>query len=106
MYKFLLAAALFISPACFSQDSSNHVQAQDSPATMRVLNDTQRFLDSMKAANENNNAMQGLNNLLQYQKEQNAKRRRQAYLYIGLGIFFLIVLIVGFMRRSRPASPK
>ena len=105
MYKFLLAIALLIPPICFSQDSNN-VRSQDTSATEKALYDTQRFLDSIKAANENRDAMQGLNNLLEYQKEQRAKQRKQAFIYIVLGIFFLIVLIVGLMRRSKTALKK
>ena len=103
MYRSLLALALFISPVCFSQDSTNNVK-QDTSATAKALYDTQRFLDSMKAANQNRDAVQGLNNLLEYQKEQRARQKKQAFLYIGLGIFFLIVLIVGLMRRKKTAS--
>ena len=106
MYKLLLAVALFISPICFSQDSSNNTQQQDTSATAKALNDTQRFLDSMKNADMNRDAVQGLNNLMEYQKEQRAKQRKQAFLYIGLGIFFLIILIVGLMRRSKAAARK
>jgi hypothetical protein len=106
MYKLLLAAALFISPICFSQDSSNHVRWEDTSATKKALDDTQRFLDSIKTANMYKESMQGLNYLLQYQKEQRAKQRKQAFLYIGLGIFFLVVLIVGVMRRTKSSSGK
>ena len=105
MYKLILAIALCISPVCFSQDSSNAKQ-QDTSATAKALNETQRFLDSMKNADSNKDVTQGLNNLMEYQKEQRAKQKKQAYLYIGLGIFFLIVLIVGFMRRSKKAAVK
>ena len=100
MYKLLLVAALFISPVCFSQDS-NALKLSDTSATAKALYDSQRFLDSMKAANENRDFTQGLNNLMQYQKEQRAKQKKQAFIYIGLGIFFLIVLIVGLMRRRK-----
>ena len=106
MYKFLLAAALLISSVCFSQDSSNNTRLQDTSSTAKVLNDTQRFLDSMKAANENRDVTQGLNNLMQYQNEQRAKQKKQAFLYIGLGIFLLVVMIIGFMRRSKAKSAK
>jgi hypothetical protein len=105
MYKFFLAIALFSSFVCFSQDSSN-IRSQDTSATAKAIYNTQRFLDSLKAANENRDAMQGLNNLLQYQKEQRAKQKKQAFLYIGLGIFFLIILIVGIMRRSKAEAQK
>ena len=106
MYKFLLAAALFASPVCFSQDSSNTVKQEDTSAMKKTLEATQRFIDSMKTANEYKEPMQGLNNLLQYQKEERAKQRKKAFLYIGLGIFFLVVMIIGFMRRSKANSAK
>ena len=106
MNKFLLAIALLFSTVSFSQDTSNHVKWEDTSATKKALDDAQRFLDSMKTANTYKESIQGLDNLIRYQKEQRAKQRKQAFLYIGLGIFFLVVLIVSILRRTKSNSAK
>lgn len=105
MYKIFLLIAMLISPVCFSQDSSGQVRWEDTSATKKALESTQRFIDSMKNASMNNESMQGLDNLLRYQKEQRDKQRKQAFIYIGLGVFFLVILIVGLLRRRAKSNP-
>lgn len=106
MKEFLLAIALLFSISGFSQDTPNHVKWEDTSATKKVLEETQRFLDSMKTANMYKESTQGLDNLLRYQKEQREKQRKRALLYIGLGIFFLVVLLVSIFRRTKGKSTK
>ena len=105
MYKLLLAAALFISPVCFSQDSGN-VRQEDTSATQKAIESTQHFLDSIKTANSYKEISQGLDNLMRYQKDQRDQQRRKAFLYIGLGLFFLVVFVVGIMRRTKSKLTK
>ena len=64
MNKFLLAIALLFSTISFSQDISNHVKWEDTSATKKALDATQRFLDSMKTANMYKESLQGRDNLL------------------------------------------
>ena len=106
MHKFFLVIAMLVSPVCFSQDSSGQVRWEDTSGTKKALESTQRFIDSMKNASMNNESMQGLDNLLRYQQEQRDKQRKQALLYIGLGVFFLVVLIVGITRRRTKNNPE
>ncbi|MEI9945929.1 MAG: hypothetical protein WDN26_17120 [Chitinophagaceae bacterium] len=100
MRKLLLILTLLISSVTFSQDTPA-VRFEDTTALKRSLDDAQHFLDSMKHAEASREAAQGLQNLLRYQDEQNAKKKKQAFLYLGLGIFFLVVLIVGLRRRRK-----
>jgi len=102
MYKVLLAVSLLIFSASYSQDTINKTGEQvDTSATKKALDNAQQYLDSMKSAQTNSDAMQGINNLVRYQNEQNAKKKRQAYIYLGLGVFFLVVLVVGLRRRVK-----
>ena len=101
MYRILLAVLLFISPLSFSQDTMSKAIREDTSATKKALDNAQHFLDSMKTAEQYKDVEQGLDNLARYHKEQQAKQRRQAMLYIGLGIFFIFVLIIGLRRRVK-----
>jgi hypothetical protein len=102
MYKVLLTVSLLISSASYCQDTINKtVEQADTSATKKAMDNVQHFIDSMKSAQMNSDAMQGINNLVRYQNEQNAKKKRQAYIYLGLGVFFLLVLIVGLRRRVK-----
>ena len=106
MYKFLLAISLLLGSITFSQDSTSTVRWEDTSATKKALDNAQHFLDSMKNAEFYKQTTQGLNNFLQYQKEQKTKQKKKAILYIGLGVFFLAIMIIGLVRRSKLAKGK
>jgi hypothetical protein len=102
MHKVLLTVLLLISSAAYSQDTINKkIERADTSATKKGSDNAQRYSDSLKSAQTNSDPMQGINNLVRYQDEQNAKKKKQAFLYLGLGIFFLVVLIVGLRRRVK-----
>jgi hypothetical protein len=102
MVKVFLAILLLATPVCFSQDSAADLKTADSSATLRALANAQHFLDSMKMANN----LQGLNNLLQLQKEQKQKQQKKVFLYIGLGIVFLLVFVAGILRKTKTRAVK
>lgn len=102
MRKFLLITFLFlISAASFSQDTNKAIQLQDTSATKKALDNAQHFLDSLNQATTYKDVSQGIDNLVIYQNERRAKQKKQAFLYIGLGLFFLVILIVGLRRRVK-----
>ena len=106
MKKILLAIALFFSILSFSQDTSVQTRSGDSSATLKALQNAQHYLDSLKNAEMYNQTKQGLDNLLRYKQEQRAKQKKKAFIYIGLGVFFLIILIVGLLRRTKSNPAK
>jgi hypothetical protein len=109
MRRFLLIVLLFATSTCFSQDSSVHKRqliANDS-----VLMHLQRFDDSVakdvqeKAQQQEFERMNAsLNSFAELQREQRAKQKRQTFIRIGIGVAFLILLIVGLRRRAKKGA--
>jgi len=100
MYKFLLAAALLISSFSFSQDTTNDSLRQ--PGSIdKITDQRQSYEDSMRKADIDRMTRRSADFFVQYQKQQREKQKRQAILYIALGVFFLIVLIFGLRRRMK-----
>jgi len=93
----IFACVLLITPV-FSQDT---LRSFDSAAYARMqsVNDSLEKLrnsEQIRAETE-----RGINALVQMQKERNEKQKRQAYIRIGLGLLFLVVLVVGLLRRRK-----
>jgi hypothetical protein len=97
MYRLPLAIILLIPCFATAQDSPV-VRFEDTSHFKTTLEESQRYLDSVRIAQETS---RGIDFFVRYQKEQKAKQRRQAMIYLALGIFFLIVLIVGWRRRIK-----
>lgn len=58
-----------------------------------------RVQDSLRLANIQKQAARDGEMMLRWQKERQAKQKRQMFMYFGLGIFFLVVLVLRLMRK-------
>lgn len=93
---------MLISSFSFSQDTSNTiVKWEDTSATKKAIDDSQRFIDSMKYDATYQQTQQNMDWLVRMQDERRAKQKKQAILYLSLGVFFLIVMLVGLRRRVK-----
>lgn len=96
---FLLSAFLL----CLNASAQNtiHSTSNDNSAGQAVIQN-QHVIDSLAAIESyRQNADRGVQNFIRYQNEQNAKKKKQAYLYIGFGLAMMIVLIIGLRRRVK-----
>lgn len=60
----------------------------------------QAYNDSMiKIESERN--IRNLNEFMARQNERQQKEKKRMYIRIGLGVFFLVILIIGLRRRSK-----
>ena len=77
---------------------------KDPEALNKRLNDNYKSgVDSIYNSLEEKRNQRNLEQFMAMQKEQQAKQKKQMWIRIGLGIFFLIILIVGIMRRRKKA---
>lgn len=60
-----------------------------------------RQSDSIQKAQIERDAERSGQMMLQWHNERIAKQKRNMYMYFGLGIFFLAVLIVGLLRKRK-----
>ena len=97
MYGLLLAAALLISTISSSQDTGKI--KQDSLNT--VINNLSYSDSVQKGEDLKRMTDRSVSYFAQLQKQRNAQKKKQAILYLVLGVVFLIVLIVGFRRRMK-----
>jgi hypothetical protein len=102
MRRFLLAFLLLVSSTCFSQDSLHQtISAPDTSEMGRLLEHSQYLVDSLRTAREYAGIQQTMEYVERQQAEDNAKKKKQAVLYIVLGIVGLVVLIMGMRRKTR-----
>ncbi len=60
-----------------------------------------RTEDSLRAANMKRNAERDGEMILRMYNERQAKQKRKMYIYFGVGIFFLAVMVFGWFRKRK-----
>jgi len=116
MKKWLGAACLLICITATAQRSDMKKLNEDIQKSTEEIKQQNARLDSMnKSINDymlkqadsiNRASMQQYNernvqSILNWQRESNAKKKRKAYLYIGMGVLFLGVLVFGLLRKRK-----
>ena len=120
MKKYLLiTAVLFAATVCYAQkDTSPKLLHIDNEKLSKQIDSSRKQLDSinerinnsfksmdsayMKQQAEQNN--RNLDAFMAMQKEREAKQKKAMWIRLGLGVFFLGVLIFGLMRRRKKAT--
>jgi hypothetical protein len=116
MKKILVAACLLMGTVTIAQKTDMQQlseQIKKSAAEVREqrmktdslsksINDMiARRTDSLQKAQLRQDAMRNGDMILRWQKESQAKQKKKMFIYLGMGIFFLAVLIVGLMRKRK-----
>ena len=96
MRKLFIILSLFFTSIVINAQSTDSL-GKDSTGQIQVKPGSQ---DSMDRVIMNNN----LNAFAQMQQEREKKQKQQMYIRIALGVFFLIVLIVGLTRKKKPKN--
>jgi hypothetical protein len=76
-------------------------RAKTDSLSKSINNMITRQYDSMQKAQIEQDAKRSGEMMLQWHKERQVKQKRQMFLYFGLGIFFLAVLVIGLMRKGK-----
>ncbi|SRR5258705_8968549 len=101
MSRLLMILLLFISSVSFSQDPVD-TMLRRSDSLRGEIRKSEAYTDSMRRKEDiDRMTSNSVNAFVRYQKEQKEKERKKAILYIGLGVFFLVVLVVGLRRRTK-----
>lgn len=99
MPKLLLAISLLISSNVFCQDTLN-LQKIDS--LQKAISKSLTYSDSLRQKEDiDRMTSRSADFFVQYQKQQKEKQRKQAIMYIVLGVGGLIVLIIGLRRKVK-----
>jgi hypothetical protein len=106
----MLALAVFVTAA---QPGTDLKQVTEQVKQQRIsldstnknleatMNNMKRSLDSLRNVEMQKQAQRSGAMMLQWHKERQAKQKKQLFMYLGLGILFLGVLIFGLMRKGR-----
>jgi hypothetical protein len=99
--KDLLAISLLIPSQVVSQDT-----VTDAPRKMdsleKAINSSQVYSDSLRQKEDiERMTSRSADYFVQYRKEQRAKQKKQAIIYIVMGVAGLIVLLIGLLRRKK-----
>lgn len=99
MYRFLLALSLLFSSVAFSQDSIDAMMRRSDSINKEILK-SQAYADSLRNKEEIARMVENsANTWAQYQREQNAKKKKQAIMYMVFGGLGLVILVIGLLRR-------
>lgn len=96
MYRILFSLLFLISVNTFGQDSitikKDSIPVEDSiNATIPQQNNYQDYQSNERT----------FNTIVEYQRQATRKKKKQAFLYIGLGVFFLLILVISIVRRRK-----
>jgi hypothetical protein len=103
----ILLCHLLFATSLFAQNNDTTIELNDSSrqaVRQSVKNEFERWQDSVQAARIKREVEKNgkpLDVFLQEMKEQENSRKRQLYYRIGLGVLFLIVLVIGLARRRK-----
>lgn len=110
MKKIILLLALLAGLSAYAQ-SNEKLKEQLKQQTAQLdsnnksleatMNNMQQSLDSLRNVQMQKEAQRSGEMMLQWHKERQAKQTKQMFLYLGLGIFFFGVLVVGLMRKGK-----
>ena len=101
MSRLLLTLSLFISCVAFSQDSTDAILRR-SDSMQEEIRKSEAYADSIRSKEDiDRMTSNSVKTFVRYQQEHREKQKKKAMLYIGIGVFFLIVLIIGLRRRIR-----
>ena len=104
MSKLLLAVSLLISSLVFSQDSIDAMMRRSDSLNKEILK-SQAYADSLRKKEDIDRMTKNSADFyVNYQKEQNAKKKKQAIMYIAFGVAGFVVLIIGLRRRAKKAQ--
>lgn len=116
MKKILVAACLLMGTVAIAQNTemqqlSEQIkksaaeareQRMKTDSLSKSINDMlMRQTDSLQKAQLRQDAMRNGDVIMRWHNESVAKQKRKMYLYFGMGIFFLAVLIVGLLRKRK-----
>jgi predicted PurR-regulated permease PerM len=110
MKKIIVAIALLAAFTANAQTAEN-LEAQAAQIKQQLdssnknleatMNNMQQSVDSLRNARIQNEAQRSGEMMLQWHNERQAKQKKQMFLYLGLGFFFLVVLVFGLMRKGK-----
>lgn len=104
MSKLLLAVSLLFSSIAFSQDSIDAMMRRSDSLNKESIK-RQAYADSLRLKEDMDRmSKNSVNFMVNYQKEQNAKKKRQAIMYIAFGVAGFVVLFIGLRRRRKKAQ--
>ena len=92
----------FIIPG-FAQkaDSLSIDTAQISAVHKRINEDIKEYTDSINKEMINRQTQQSIDYFVRMQNERKAKQKKQAIIRIAIGAGFLVILIIGLLRRRK-----
>ena len=101
MSKLLLAISIFIASVACSQDATDSLLYRSDSMREEIRKSAARS-DSIRNKEEiDRMTSNSVKAIVRYQEEQKEKQKKKAMLYIGIGVFFLIVLVVGLRRKVK-----
>jgi hypothetical protein len=101
MRKLLPAILLLTYASAYSQDTPGKEKIRQDTSFIDSGHSLQNYSDSLQNAATARQLEENMNSFMRYRKEQEEKQRMRSILYIGVGVFFLVVLVLGLRRKMK-----
>src|SRR6187549_3706078 len=100
MRTILLSVFICLSVWGYSQSDTDLHKQNDSVTLQQSLDSTNEYLKELRNKEWEDRNLAGIKLLMEQQKERRAKEKRTAMIRIGIGVVFLVIMIVGLRRKT------
>ncbi len=90
-----------ISVAAQSTDTSIHMPDSITAIAEKRMDSITRAIKTRDSIAQQQQFDRNVNNIMELQKENRSKQKKAAMVRIAIGVGFLIILIIGLMRRKK-----
>ena len=112
MKKFVIASLFFLTPLSFVAQANVSKQKAtklsiDDTAAKKMIQYKDSVLKTMESENSSHLTIVNNNNykaIIELQQRNREKQKKAAYNRIGIGIFFLLLLVYSLVRRKKPKN--
>ena len=101
----LISLLILFTIVAFSQEDTVLPKQKDTVSLQEAMDSANEYLKELRSKEWEDRNTAGLQLLMKQQNERRAKEKKAAMIRIGIGVLFLVILVIGLRRkRKKPVS--